>query len=66
VDSLTGATLTNYTIDNSLSLTGATTIGPLFNLVQLKTNPAMSVNTVYSITAGNVKDCKGNTIWCQQ
>lgn len=62
VDSLPGATLANYTIDGGLSLTSTTTIGPLFNTVQLKTNPAMSANTVYTITASNIKDCKGNTI----
>ncbi len=62
VDSLSGATLANYSIDGGLTLTSATALSPLFNLVQLKTSTAMAANTVYNITASNVKDCKGNTI----
>ncbi len=62
VDSLIGSTLANYTIDGGLSLINATTIAPLFNQVQLKTGTAMTANTVYTITATNIKDCKGNTI----
>lgn len=62
VDSLSGATLANYSIDGGLTLTSATALAPLFNLVQLKVNTPMQTNTVYNITASNVKDCKGNTI----
>lgn len=62
VDSLSGATLANYSIDGGLTLTSATALSPLFNLVQLKTSTAMAANTVYNITVSNVKDCKGNTI----
>ncbi len=62
VDSLLGATVSNYTIDGSLTLVSATAIAPLFNHVQLKTTTPLTANTVYTITAGNVKDCKGNTI----
>ncbi len=62
VDSLSGATLANYSIDGGLTLISATAIAPLFNQVQLKTNAPLVVNTVYTITASNVKDCKNNTI----
>ena len=62
VDSLSGATLTNYSIDGGLTLVSATAIAPLFNQVQLKTNNPMAVNTVYTITASNIKDCKSNNI----
>lgn len=62
VDSLSGATLANYSIDGGLSLTSATAIAPLFNTVQLKTSTPMLANTVYTITAVNIKDCKNNTI----
>ena len=62
VDSLSGATLANYSIDGGLTLVSATAIAPLFNLVQLKTNTPMVANTVYTITATNVKDCKNNSI----
>lgn len=62
VDSLLGATLSNYSIDGALILSSATALAPLFNLVQLKTTTPMVANTVYTITASNIKDCKGNTI----
>jgi len=62
VDSLSGATLINYTIDGSLTLITAVTIAPLFNQVQLKTSTPLLVNTVYTIIVSNVKDCKNNTI----
>jgi Lamin Tail Domain/CHU_C Type IX secretion signal domain len=62
VDSLSGATLANYIVDGGLTLISATTIAPLFNQVQLKTSIALTANTLYNITASNIKDCKGNTI----
>lgn len=62
VDSLSGATLANYAIDGGLTLISATTIAPLFNQVQLKTGTALLANTVYTITASNIKDCKSNNI----
>ena len=62
VDSLSGATLANYSIDGGLTLVSATAIAPLFNQVQLKTNNPLAANTVYTISAGNVKDCRNNNI----
>ncbi len=62
IDSLSGATLSNYSIDGGLILLSATTIAPLFNLVQLKTTTPLIANTVYNITASNVKDCKNNNM----
>lgn len=62
VDSLAGATISNYSIDGGLTILNAVTLTPLFNLVQLKTTSPLIANTVYTITANNVKDCKGNTI----
>lgn len=62
VDSLSGATLANYSIDGGLTLLSATAIAPLFNQVQLKTATSLAANTVYTITASNVKDCKSNNI----
>jgi hypothetical protein len=62
VDSSTAATPANYTIDGGLTITGATTVAPLFNTVQLKTSTPLQPNTVYYITASNVKDCSNNTI----
>lgn len=60
LDSLSGATLANYTADGGLSFVSAETLPPLFNQVRLKTSAALSTNVVYNITAGNVNDCKGN------
>lgn len=62
IDSLSGGTLANYSIDGSLSLISAITLAPLFNQVQLKTNTALTANTVYTIVANNMTDCKGNRI----
>ncbi|HEY6503226.1 MAG TPA: lamin tail domain-containing protein [Chitinophagaceae bacterium] len=62
VDSLKGATITNYTIDGGLTIVSAITLAPLFNTVQLKTSSPLAANTVYTITANNVTDCKNNAI----
>jgi hypothetical protein len=62
VDSLAGALLANYSIDGGLTISTATTVSPLFNLVQLKTTLPLTANTVYTITANNITDCKGNII----
>ena len=62
VDSLKGAAITNYSIDGGLTIISAVTLAPVFNQVQLKTNNPLSANTVYTITASNVTDCKNNII----
>jgi Lamin Tail Domain len=62
VDSLSGATLANYSVDGGLTFISATSLAPLFNLVQLKVSTPMQASSVYNITAANVKDCKSNTI----
>jgi len=62
VDSLAGATLTSYSIDGGLSLISTVALAPLFTQVQLKTNTALTANTIYTITANNITDCKGNRI----
>ncbi|HND96547.1 MAG TPA: gliding motility-associated C-terminal domain-containing protein, partial [Chitinophagaceae bacterium] len=62
VDSLSGATLSNYTSDGGLVFSGVVTLSPLFNKVQLSTAAPLNSNTVYTISVSGVKDCKGNTI----
>jgi hypothetical protein len=62
IDSLKGATIANYSIDGGINLISAVTLPPLFNQVQLKTNNPLTPNTIYTITASNITDCKGNTI----
>src|SRR6187402_836771 len=62
VDSLKGATIANYIIDGGLSIQSAISISPLFDKVQLRLTTAMQANTIYTITANNVTDCKNNSI----
>ena len=62
IDSLKGATPANYIIDGGLSVASATTLPPLFNMVQLKLNSRVLPNTVYNLAVSNVTDCKNNTI----
>ncbi len=62
VDSLSGASIANYLVDGGLIFSSAITMAPLFNQVQLKTNSPLTANTIYTITASNVKDCKNNNI----
>jgi hypothetical protein len=62
LDSAGAATVSNYSIDGGISFTTAEPLSPLFNQVRLKTSTSLSSNTVYNITANNVKDCKGNDI----
>lgn len=60
VDSLSGATLAHYSMDGGITLASAITLAPLFDKVQLKTGNPLAPNTIYTVTAVNVKDCKGN------
>jgi len=62
IDSLKGATVSNYSIDGGLSIQLATSISPLFDKVQLKLTTVMQANTIYNITVNNVTDCKNNSI----
>ena len=60
LDSLKGATIGNYSIDGGLSITTATTLTPLFNMVQLKLNSRLLLTSIYNLTVNNVTDCKNN------
>lgn len=62
VDSLRGATISNYTMDGGISFISTETISPLFNQVELKTNTPFAETTAYTIIVNNVTDCKGNEI----
>jgi hypothetical protein len=63
VDSIKGATVSNYIIDGGSMITSATSLPPLFNHVQLKLSPALTTNKVYTITVSNsLTDCKNNAI----
>ena len=62
IDSLKGATISNYSVDGGLTIINAITLAPLFNQVQLKFSAPLSANTVYTITATNISDCSNNSI----
>lgn len=62
VDSLSGATSANYSIDGGLSISAVSTLSPVFNTVQLKLNKPLSSNVIYTLTASNVTDCKNNAL----
>ncbi|HET6993331.1 MAG TPA: lamin tail domain-containing protein [Chitinophagaceae bacterium] len=62
IDSLKGAINSNYSLDGGLTISAASTIGPVFDKVQLKLATPMQPNTVYVVTAANVADCKNNII----
>ena len=61
IDSLKGATVSNYSIDGGISISTAVTLAPFFNTVQLTTS-ALQPNFVYTITASGITDCKNNSI----
>ncbi len=62
VDSLSAATVSNYSIDGGISFTSAEPLSPLFNQVQLQTNNPLAANNIYNITVNNIADCKNNEI----
>ncbi len=62
VDSLKAATISNYTIDGGLTIINAVSLAPFFSQVQLKVNNTLTANTIYTITARNITDCKNNVI----
>jgi hypothetical protein len=59
LDSVSAATLTNYTISNN-AVVGIKVIAPLFQTVYLKLGTPLTAGTVYTITASNILDCRGN------
>lgn len=62
VDSIAAANMTNYIIDNGMSVTSAICIAPDFTTVELSTASPLVLSTIYTITINNIKDCAGNTI----
>ena len=62
VDSLLAAQPGNYTADGGINIVSAICLPPLFQQVQLKINPALLADKIYTITAANIKDCRGNSI----
>jgi len=60
LDSLSATVVSNYKITNNVTVVSAIPQAPLFNCVLLKTGAPLSRQTVYTVTASNLKDCKGN------
>jgi hypothetical protein len=61
VDSITGASISIYSIDGGITIISAISVPPLFNTVQLKTS-AMNTQTIYTVTVTGIKDCRQNGI----
>jgi hypothetical protein len=62
LDSASAASVSNYSLSNNISISSASPQAPLFNSVLLKFSSPLQKQTVYTLTANNVKDCKGNNI----
>lgn len=62
LDSASATNVANYTVSPAIAVTGVSVPGPLFNTVQLRLASPLAANTVYSVTARNASDCKGNAI----
>lgn len=61
LDSLSGAGATNYSLPG-LSVASVTIVPPRFTTAQLKFAQPLQSSTIYTITANNITDCKGNAI----
>ena len=63
LDSLKGATASNYNISDGVgSPPSAMTVPPVFDKVNLKLNNPLQLNKVYTVTSANVTDCTGNPV----
>lgn len=62
LDSTSASSASNYSLSNNIPITSAISQAPLFNSVVLKLSTPLQNQTAYTLTANNVKDCKGNTI----
>ncbi|MCX8021050.1 MAG: lamin tail domain-containing protein [Chitinophagaceae bacterium] len=62
LDSTMAAMAANYTLNGGITVTQAVVLSPLFDKVQLTLSAPLQPQTVYEITAANIRDCKGNSI----
>lgn len=60
LDSLAVSATSQYTCSNGLTIVQAKAVPPLFQEVQLTLSGPMHFNTVYTIRATGLPDCKGN------
>lgn len=62
LDSTSASSVSNYSLTNNIAIASSTPQAPLFNSVVLKLSNPLQKQTGYTLTASNVKDCKGNAI----
>jgi hypothetical protein len=62
LDSTSAAIITNYSLTNNISIASSLPQTPLFNSVVFKLYTPLQKKTIYTLTASNVTDCKGNAI----
>lgn len=63
LDSLKGAVVASYSISDGIGVPQvALTTAPVFDRVNLKLNTPLAINKMYTVMAGAVTDCAGNTI----
>lgn len=62
LDSSSASIVSNYSLNNNISIASASPQAPLFNSVVLKLSTPLQKRTIYNLTASNVTDCKGNSI----
>ena len=62
LDSLKASAVNNYIIDNGISAVSANAVSPVFDKVNIVLNSPITTGNIYTLTAANVTDCKGNTI----
>ena len=62
VDSASSVQVSNYQVDNGLTITEVVALEPLFNKIQLRFNQPMEPEKIYHITVTNIRNCSGQTI----
>ena len=62
LDSTSASSVSNYSLTNNIAIASSIPQAPLFNSVVLKLSNPLQKQTGYTLTASNVKDCKGNAI----
>ncbi len=62
VDSASSVQVSNYQVDNGLTITAAVALEPLFNKIQLSFNQPMEPGKIYHITATNIRNCNGQVL----
>jgi len=62
LDSTSASLISNYSLTDGIPVISAMPQAPLFNQVVLKLSTPLQKRNIYTLTASNVNDCKGNAI----